>query len=325
MVETQWYSNDLEHVFGELETSEHGLSEKEAAARLETYGYNELIETGKTSPIVMFLRQFTDPMVLILLVAIVISLVTSVFSQENGGEHGFIDAIVISAIVIFNAVFGFIQEYRSEKALEALKEMAAPKAKVIRGGSWREIDSRYVVPGDVIGLEPGDRVPTDARVGYAVGLGADESVLTGESIAVRKIVEPIYLETVTVGDMKNMVFQGTTIVSGKGQAVVTATGMRTRFGQIAEMVQESEKDMTPLQLDLADLGKKLGILVIALCVIVFVAEIIEGVTANPIEALLAAIALAVSAIPEGLPAVVTITLAIGVQMMVDKNAIVRRL
>ncbi|MFX0044495.1 MAG: cation-translocating P-type ATPase [Candidatus Hermodarchaeota archaeon] len=325
MVETQWYSNDLEHVFRELETSEHGLSEKEAAARLENYGYNELIETGKTSPIMMFLRQFADPMVLILLVAIAISLVTSVFSHENGGEHGLIDAIVISAIVIFNAVFGFIQEYRSEKALEALKEMAAPKAKVIRGGSWREIDSRYVVPGDVIGLEPGDKVPTDARVGYAVGLGADESVLTGESIAVRKIVEPIYLETVTVGDMKNMVFQGTTIVSGKGQAVVTATGMKTRFGQIAEMVQESEKDMTPLQLDLADLGKKLGILVIALCVIVFVAEIIEGVTSNPGEALLAAIALAVSAIPEGLPAVVTITLAIGVQMMVDKNAIVRRL
>jgi len=325
MVETQWYSNDLEHVFRELETTEHGLSEKEATARLETYGYNELIETGKTSSIMMFLRQFTDPMVLILLVAIAISVVTSLFSHENGGGHGFIDAIVISAIVIFNAVFGFIQEYRSEKALEALKEMAAPRAKVIRGGSWREIDSRYVVPGDVVGLEPGDRVPTDARVGYAVGLGADESVLTGESIAVRKIVEPIHLETVTVGDMKNMVFQGTTIVSGKGQAVVTATGMSTRFGQIAEMVQESEKDMTPLQLDLADLGKKLGILVIALCVIVFVAEIIEGVTANPVEALLAAIALAVSAIPEGLPAIVTITLAIGVQMMVDRNAIVRRL
>ncbi len=325
MVETQWYSNDLEHVFRELETSERGLSEKEAAARLETYGYNELVETGKISPIMMFLRQFSDPMVLILLVAIAISLVTSIFSHENGGEHGFIDAVVISAIVIFNAVFGFIQEYRSEKALEALKEMAAPKAKVIRGESWREIDSRYVVPGDVIGLEPGDKVPTDARVGYAVGLAADESVLTGESIAVRKIVEPIHLETVTVGDMKNMVFQGTTIVSGKGQAVVTATGMSTRFGKIAEMVQESEKDMTPLQLDLADLGKKLGILVIALCVIVFVAEIVEGVTANPVEALLAAIALAVSAIPEGLPAVVTITLAIGVQMMVDRNAIVRRL
>ena len=325
MVETQWYSNDLEHVFRELETTERGLSEREAAARLETYGYNELIETGKISPIMMFLRQFTDPMVLILLVAIAISVFTSVFSHENGGEHGFIDAIVISAIVIFNAVFGFIQEYRSEKALEALKEMAAPRAKVVREGAWREIDSRNVVPGDIIGLEPGDRVPTDARVGYSVGLAADESVLTGESIAVRKIVEPIHLVTVTVGDMKNMVFQGTTIVSGKGQAVVTATGMRTRFGRIAEMVQESEKDVTPLQLDLADLGKKLGILVTALCIIVFVAEVIEGVTASPVEALLAAIALAVSAIPEGLPAVVTITLAIGVQMMVTRNAIVRRL
>ncbi|MFW9846980.1 MAG: cation-translocating P-type ATPase, partial [Candidatus Thorarchaeota archaeon] len=323
MVEGQYHSNDLEHVYKTLETTEDGLTEDEAKSRIERYGYNELIETGTIHPVVMFLRQFTDPMVLILLVAIAISIVTSLVSHE--GEHGFIDAIVIGAIVIFNSVFGFVQEYRSEKALEALKEMAAPRAKVMRDGLWKEIDSRYVVPGDMLGFEAGDKISTDARVSYAVGLSADESVLTGESIAVRKVTERLNLESPSVGDMKNMVFQGTTIVSGKGQAIATATGMETRFGKIAEMVQESEKDMTPLQMDLADLGKKLGVLVIFLCIIVFAVEMLASVSADPVEALLAAIALAVSAIPEGLPAVVTITLAIGVQMMVDRNAIVRRL
>ncbi|MFX0053555.1 MAG: cation-translocating P-type ATPase [Promethearchaeota archaeon] len=323
MVEGQWYNNDLEHIVKVLETTTDGLTEEEAVQRIQKYGYNELIETGTVSPIVMFLRQFTDPMVLILLVAIAISVITGLFS--HGGESGFIDAIVIGAIVIFNAVFGFVQEYRSEKALDALKEMAAPRARVKRDGLWKEIDSRYVVPGDMLGFETGDKVATDARVSYAVGLSADEAVLTGESLAVRKVTDPLNLVSPAVGDLKNMVFQGTTIVSGKGQAIATATGMQTRFGKIAEMVQESEKDMTPLQQDLADLGKKLGLLVIALCIIVFAAEVFASVASNPIEALLAAIALAVSAIPEGLPAVVTITLAIGVQMMVDRNAIVRRL
>ncbi|MFX1260558.1 MAG: cation-translocating P-type ATPase [Promethearchaeota archaeon] len=323
MVEGQWYNNDLEHIVKALETTTDGLTEEEAVQRIEEFGYNELIETGTVNPIVMFLRQFTDPMVLILIVAIAISIITGLFSHE--GESGFIDAIVIGAIVVFNAVFGFVQEYRSEKALDALKEMAAPRARVKRDGLWKEIDSRYVVPGDLLGFETGDKVATDARVSYAVGLSADEAVLTGESLAVRKVTDPLSLISPAVGDLKNMVFQGTTIVSGKGQAIAIATGMQTRFGKIAEMVQESEKGMTPLQQDLADLGKKLGLLVIALCIIVFAAELLSSVASNPIEALLAAIALAVSAIPEGLPAVVTITLAIGVQMMVDRNAIVRRL
>ncbi|RLI60325.1 MAG: hypothetical protein DRO93_07310, partial [Candidatus Thorarchaeota archaeon] len=264
MSKTQWYSNDVESVLRELDTSREGLSSKEAEARLEEYGFNEIVETGKKSPIMMFLEQFTDPMVIILLVAIVISVFTSMM-PESHEEGGLIDALVITAIVIFNAIFGFIQEYRSEQALEALKDLAAPRARVKRDGLWVEIDSRYVVPGDVISLEAGNKVPADGRVIYAVGLAADESALTGESISVRKIDEPIYLESPVVGDMRNMVFQGTTIVSGKGQAIITSTGMKTYFGRIAEMVQEGEKDMTPLQLDLADLGKKLGILVIALC------------------------------------------------------------
>ncbi|MFX1369331.1 MAG: cation-translocating P-type ATPase [Promethearchaeota archaeon] len=325
MVEGQWYSNDKEHVIQALGTTEEGLSNSEAQKRIEKYGFNELVEIGRVHPIMMFLRQFTDPMVIILLVAIVISVVTTMLSNSRGDDHGYIDAIVISAIVVFNAVFGFVQEYRSERALEALKDMAAPRARVKRDGLWTEIESRNLVPGDLVGFEAGDRVPADGRVIYAVGLSADEAVLTGESIAVRKIEEPIFLTSPAVGDMKNMCFQGTTISAGKGQAVITSTGMDTRFGQIAELVQESEKDMTPLQLDLADLGKKLGFLVIVLCAVVFGAEIIRGTSESTTEMLLAAIALAVSAIPEGLPAVVTITLAIGVQQMVQRNAIVRRL
>ncbi len=325
MLNDEWYNNDSEFAFARLQTSEQGLTNKDAERRVEEFGYNELVETGKKSPVVMFLEQFTDPMVIILLIAIIISIFTSIIAQGHGEDHGFIDAIVISAIVIFNAVFGFVQEYRSEQALERLKEMAAPRARVLRDRLWIDTESRNLVPGDVISLEAGDMIPADGRIFYAVGFSADESILTGESLSVRKISDTIYLDHPTVGDMKNMVHQGTTITSGKGRAVVTSTGMKTRFGSIAEMVQESEKDMTPLQLDLQDLGKKLGALVIVMCIIVFAAEVLRDISESWLDQLLAAIALAVSAIPEGLPAVVTITLAIGVQRMVNENAIVRRL
>ncbi|MHA2353388.1 MAG: cation-translocating P-type ATPase, partial [Candidatus Thorarchaeota archaeon] len=323
---TEWYSNDIGHVVQRLESTPEGLTNAEADIRFAEYGPNELVETGGISLLRMFLQQFMDPMVIILLIAILISLLTTVLSS-GGSDHesGIIDAIVISAIVIFNAIFGFVQEYKSEQALEALKEMAAPKARVMRDGLWTVIDTRDVVPGDLLGFEAGDRIAADARVSYAVGLSADEAPLTGESVAVRKMIDPIHLRTPVVGDMKNMVFQGTTITAGKGHALVTATGMRTQFGKIAELVQESEKTMTPLQIDLDDLGKKLGLLIIVLCIIVFGAEVLQHAAETIMEALLAAIALAVSAIPEGLPAVVTITLAIGVQRMVTRNAIVRRL
>jgi len=323
---TEWYSNDIDYVIKRLGASPEGLSSAEAEIRFKEYGPNELVETGGINPLRMFLQQFMDPMVIILLIAIIISLLTTVLSS-GGSDHesGIIDAIVISAIVIFNAIFGFVQEYKSEKALEALKEMAAPKARVMRNGLWSDIDSRNVVPGDLLGFEAGDLVAADCRVSYAVGLSADEAPLTGESVAVRKMVEPIHLRNPVVGDMKNMVFQGTIITAGKGHAVVTSTGMKTQFGKIAELVQESERTMTPLQIDLDDLGKKLGLLIIILCVIVFGAEILKSAAETIMDALLAAIALAVSAIPEGLPAVVTITLAIGVQRMVARNAIVRRL
>jgi Ca2+-transporting ATPase len=324
MVQHSWYDNDIELVLKELDTTLDGISKKEAEARLEQYGPNELQKTGGINPLKMFLQQFMDPMVMILMAAILISIFTSL-SGVGGDESGIIDAFVISAIVIFNAVFGFVQEYKSEQALEALKQMAAPKARVKRDGKWDVIESRNIVPGDLIGLEPGDLVAADGRVVYAVGFSADEAPLTGESISVRKVADTIYLRSPVVGDMKNMVFQGTTITAGKGNAIVTSTGMRTQFGRIAELVQESEKSMTPLQVDLEDLGKKLGILIISLCAIVLGAEIIKDLSDSILEELLAAIALAVSAIPEGLPAVVTITLAIGVQRMVARNAIVRRL
>ncbi|MCF2136403.1 MAG: cation-translocating P-type ATPase [Candidatus Thorarchaeota archaeon] len=324
MSETDWYSNDIESILKKLGTSREGLTDKEAQDRIEKYGFNEIVETDKKGPFRMFLEQFTDPMVIILLIAILISVITA-YLPGSHEEGGLIDAMVISAIVIFNAIFGFVQEYRSEQALEALKSMAAPRARVRRGGLWKEIDSRYVVPGDIISLEAGNKVPADARVIYAVGLSTDESALTGESVSVRKIEDTIALDAPVVGDMRNMVFQGTTIVSGKGQAVVTSTGMDTYFGKIAGLVQESEKEDTPLQQDLGDLGLKLGLVVIALCVIVFGAEILRDVSDSILDELLAAIALAVSAIPEGLPAVVTITLALGMKQMVQHNAIVRRL
>ncbi len=320
-----WYSNQTDFVIEALRTSScDGLSESEATKRFVEYGPNELVERGKPGPLRMFLRQFGDPMVLILIAAIIISAVTALLPGSTEQE-GLIDAIVILAIVMFNAIFGFVQEYRSEEALEKLKQMAAPRARVLRDGLWIEVESRTLVPGDVIAFEVGDRIAADGRVIHAVGLSADESILTGESFAARKISEPIHLDEPSVGDMKNMVFQGTIVSSGKGRAVVTSTGMATQFGEIAELVQQGDEETTPLEKDLGDLGKKLGVLVVFLCIIVFSAEVIRNVSGSLMEELLAAIALAVSAIPEGLPAVVTVTLAVGVQRMVQRNAIVRRL
>ncbi|MHA2425268.1 MAG: cation-translocating P-type ATPase, partial [Candidatus Thorarchaeota archaeon] len=324
MAEESWFSNDTDYVMTKLETSDAGLSSDEASRRIEKYGPNELVETGGITPLRMFINQFLDPMVIILIIAIFISLATAVIPGSHE-EGGFIDAIIITAIVIFNAIFGFVQEYKSEQALEALKEMAAPRAKVMRDGLWDVIDAKELVPGDLIALEAGDKVPADARIIFDMGFSADEAALTGESFAVRKISNTLHLSRPVLGDMKNMLFLGTEITAGKGRAIVTSTGMQSEFGKIAGMVQESEKDMTPLQVDLDDLGKKLGAVIVVMCIIVFGAEVVRQVSDSIVEELMAAIALAVSAIPEGLPAVVTITLAIGVQRMVQRNAIVRRL
>ncbi len=310
----RFYNMSVEETLSALGTSRQGLTEAEAERRLEKYGLNKLRTESGPSALEIFIGQFKDAMVIILLVAVGVS-----FLLEE-----YIDAYVILAIVIFNAIFGFIQEYKSEKALESLKKMASQLATVYRNGKWDRIDSKYLVPGDLISIESGDKVPADGRVIESYSLAIDEAVLTGEAMPVSKIEKPIPGEDLVPGDQKNMVFFGTTVTQGTGIAVVTATGIHTEFGKIAKMVETAEKEETPLQRGLDDLGKKLGILIIGLIIFVFVGEVIKG-TADLLDEFLVAVALAVSAVPEGLPAVVTITLAIGVQKMVKRNAIVRRL
>ncbi len=319
-----WFKDTPEAVLKHLGTSADGLSDEEAKQRLVEYGPNELQEVGRVSPLRMFLQQFANPMVLILIFAIVISIAT-VALQSSHEEESYIDAIVISAIVIINAVFGFVQEYRSEQALEALKDLSAPMAVARRNGVWAELEARNLVPGDVVSLEAGDIIPADARLLTLAGLATDESALTGESLAVEKSIKAITSEKPDLGDMFNLVFQGSVVTSGKGTAVITSTGMKTEFGKIAQLVQESKQELTPLQLDLDDLGKRLGGVVLILSIMVFAALVFVNATYDWNEALFVGIAVAVAAIPEGLPAVVTVTLAIGVSRMVKRNAIVRRL
>ncbi len=320
----EWFRETPDDTLELLNTSKDGLTSEEAKQRLSEYGPNEIEEVERIGPLRMLLEQFMNPMVFILLVAIVISILTVVLHGSHE-EEGFIDAIVISAIVIINALFGFVQEYRSEKALDALKDLSAPMAIVKRGGNLQEIEARDLVPGDIITIETGDIVPADARLLNAVGLATDEAPLTGESMAVQKSVKKITTEKPVVGDMVNLVFQGSVVTQGKGTAVVTATGMKTEFGKIAQMVQESDDDMTPLQVDLQDLGRKLGGIVLVLSIIVFISLVFVNTSYDWTEALFVSIAVAVAAIPEGLPAVVTVTLALGVSRMVQRNAIVRKL
>ncbi|MFX1578749.1 MAG: cation-translocating P-type ATPase [Promethearchaeota archaeon] len=322
--EHDWFKETAEDTLNYLDSSRNGLGEQEAERRLNEYGPNELEEIGRIGPVRMFLQQFVNPMVIILLFAIIISIVTVSLHGSHEGE-GFIDAFVITAIVLINAIFGFVQEYRSEKALEALKDLSAPKAVAKRDDEWKEVEARILVPGDIVSLEAGDIVPADGRVLDSVGLETDESTLTGESLAVQKSKNVITTEKPALGDMINLVFQGSIVTAGKGNVVITSTGMRTEFGKIAQLVQESKQELTPLQLDLEDLGKRLGIIVLMISVLVFVALVFINASYGWNEALFVGIAIAVAAIPEGLPAIVTVTLAIGVTRMVKRNAIVRRL
>lgn len=319
-----WFRQTPKDTLRQLNSSTEGLSAVEAERRLIEYGPNEIEDSGRAGPLRMFLQQFANPMVIILLVAIAVSVAT-VMVHGSHEEEGFIDAIVISAIVLINAAFGFIQEYRSEQALEALKDLSAPLAVAKRDGEWVEIEARSLVPGDVILLQAGDIVPADGRLMTAVGLSADEAALTGESLATQKNVNVITDERPALGDMVNLVFQGSIVTTGKGTAVVTSTGMRTEFGKIAQLVQESEQELTPLQVDLDNLGKSLGVIVLVLSIMVFAALLFVNGAYDLNEALFVAIAVAVAAIPEGLPAIVTVTLSIGVSRMAKKNAIVRRL
>ena len=290
----------------------NGLGDSEAQKRLAQYGPNEIARKREISPAGIFLSQFNSFIVYILVAAVIISLIL----------HEYIDSVVIIAILIVNAVLGFFQEYRAEKAIESLKKMAALQTTVIRDGEKRRINSNQLVPGDVITFESGDRIPADARIIEGYLLEVMESSLTGESLSVRKDSTPIN-DTSTLGDMKNMLFAGTNVTSGSGRAVVVRTGMDTEMGKIAESIESVEDDETPLQKRLDILGRKLGILTLIICGIIIVFGIFKG--GNILEMIMVGVSLAVAAVPEGLPIVVTIALALGVKRMVRHNALVKRL
>jgi len=302
----------IDEVLQALDSKIEGLSVEEAQKRLQKYGPNELKKEKGKSQIKLFFEQFTDILIIILLIATVLSFAI--------GEM--YDAIVIMAIVVAVAVLGFTQEYRAEKALEALKKMTAPTALVLRDGEEIQIETQDVVPGDILLLHTGDKVPADARIIEAINLKTDEAPLTGESTPVNKYVKPLPEET-PVSDRGNIAFTGTALCYGRGEAVVVSTGMNTEFGKIAKMVQVTEQEETPLEKRMANVGKWLGILSVSVCLAVAVLGIIRQ--HEILEMILWGVSLAVAAVPEALPAVVTGALAIGMYRMAKENSIVRRL
>jgi Ca2+-transporting ATPase len=310
-----WHSQSVDTVLEELDTDPVGLTKDEASLRLEKYGPNELQETKRVTALQIFLNQFTDVFVIMLLIATLISFVV--------GEIP--DALTIAAIVVLNAIVGFVQEYRSEKAMEAMRKLAAPKARLMRNGQEVQVPAKNVVPGDIVLLEAGDRIPADGRVIEAVELRTNEAVLTGESTQVDKRIDAVK-EKAPVADRKNMVFTATHVTYGRGKAVVTSTGMTTEFGKIAEMVQTVEQEDTPLKLKLESFAKTLGMIIVIACAAIFILEVLDPARPGTlIESFITAVALAVSAVPEGLPAVVTISLALGARELARRNAIIRRL
>ena len=324
------YLEQSDKALAELESSEQGLSAGEAAARLEKNGKNKLAEGKKESLIHRFLKQLAEPMTIILLVAAAISGVLAVVEKEFPS-----DVIIIMAVVIINAVLGVFQESKAEKAIEALQEIAAATSKVIRDGKQITVHSEDLVVGDIIVLEAGDAVPADARIIECASMKIEEAALTGESVPVDKKVEALTAGEngdVSLGDRKNMVFMGSTVVYGRGKAVVTATGMDTEMGKIADALANAEEGKTPLQIKLAGLSKILTYLVIGICVIVFGINIVRALATGAafgfpevLDFFMIAISLAVAAIPEGLATGVTIVLSIGVTNMSRRSAIIRKL
>jgi len=297
-----------------------GLTESQVQEKRVQYGENKLREKKRKSNFTRFLDQFKDAMILILIAAAIVSFVIACM---EGDPKEFFEPVLILLIVVLNAVMGVMQESKAEKALDALKSLSAPHARVIRNGQEKIIDAAELVPGDIIRLEAGDFIPADARLLQSVSLKSEESALTGESVPSEKDATAIVDEKASPGDRSNMVFSGCSITYGTATAIVTATGMDTEMGKIANLLDSETDIQTPLQAKLAQLGKYLGILALAACAIIFVVGIANGIPA--MEIFMTAVSLAVSAIPEGLPAIVTIVLSIGVQRMVRKNAIIRRL
>ena len=315
-----WHSSSVEEIAKNLKTNINiGLPDDEAQKRFERYGPNNLKEKKKESIFVKFIKQFNDFMIITLIIAAIISAVVS----KLNGEADYIDSIIIVAIVVFNAIMGLVQEQKAEKSLEALKKMTAPNAKVRRNGRVQEIDATLVVPGDIVILEAGNYVPADCRLINSYNLKIEESALTGETIPSLKDSSKILKENTAMGDLCNMVFATTIVVNGHGEAIVVETGMNTRVGKIAGMIIEDESPETPIQKKLAEVGKILAIACIIICVLIFVIGIFKKIPI--IEMFMTSVGLAVAAIPEGLPAIVTIMLSIGVTKMAKKNSIIRKL
>jgi len=317
-----WHTIEPAQVLRELNTDPHkGLTEDEAKRRLEKYGYNELKKEERISPLILFFNQFKNILIIILLIAIVLSWIV--------GEK--VDAAIIAVIVVFCAVLGFIQEYRAERALEALKKMLSPTITVLRGGKEEEIPSKELVPGDILLLEAGDKIPADARLVEIHSLKCDEAPLTGESFPVGKDIKPLP-EHVRVNDRKNMVFTGTTVTYGRGKAVATSTGMNTKFGKIAEEVMTVETEKSPLEKRTDEIGKWLGIISLGICFLVAAVSVVREILGGGkidlpfiVTMVMFAVALAVAAVPEALAAIVTGALAIGMHQMAKSNALVRKM
>ncbi|MHC3128836.1 MAG: cation-translocating P-type ATPase [Candidatus Bathyarchaeota archaeon] len=324
-MDPQWHSMEKEKLLESLKATEKGLTTEEAERRLEEFGPNELVAKKGISPLQIFFGQFKDIFVIMLLIAMTLSIVLA-FTSTSGEIGEFIDAATIGAIVFLNAIVGFVQEYRSEKAMEAMKKMTAPKARVLRDGTEQFIPSRNVVPGDLVLLEAGDRIPADARLLEVVALKTDEAILTGESTSVAKL-DAVLDKKTAVADRKNSVFMATHVTYGRGKAMITSTGMGTEFGKVAEMVQSVESVDTPLKAKLTKFAKKMGMIIVFVTAVIFILELVRGISelAQIIDAFKVAVALAVSAVPEGLPAVVTVSLALGARELAKRNALIRKL
>ena len=319
MEKRNWFNKNFKEVEKELETDlEKGLSKEKVEEKQQKYGYNELQQVAKKSIFQRFLEQFKDFSIIVLIIAAIVSGIVGVAQGE-----GITDTIIILIVVIVNAIIGVAQESKAEKSLEALQKLSDHASKVIRNGNMEVVPAKELVPGDIVVLDTGDYIPADLRIIEAVNLKTQESSLTGESVPVEKISEIIEEQEIGIGDRKNMLFSSSLVTYGRGKGIVVETGMTTEVGKIAGMINSTEKQQTPLQQKLDKLGKTLGIAALVICAVIFILGILQG--KEIISMFMTAVSLAVAAIPEGLVAVSTIVLAIGVQKMVKKNAIVKRL
>ena len=315
-----WYTLSTKEVEKQMQTNiEFGLNEKQVEDKQNKFGLNKLEEKKRESIVIKFIKQFNDFMIIILIIASIISAVVA----RLEGSNDYFDSIIIIAIVVFNAIMGLVQEAKAEKSLEALKKMTAPTCRVKRNGKISTIKSEQIVPGDIVLLEAGNYVPADCRLISSSNLKIEESSLTGETVPVLKEANSILKEKIALGDMVNMAFSTTIVVNGHGEAIVTDIGMNTKVGKIAKMIITNEAPETPIQKKLEEVGKSLGIACLGICLLIFVIGLLKKI--EPIEMFMTSVGLAVAAIPEGLPAIVTIMLSIGVTKMARKNSIIRKL